>query len=173
VSKGKFPAVKRPTYLVDTCVFIHAFCEGGNGTQETIEASRLLLDRAESGDVQIYVSTVTIAEALSINLLRSDDPRSPSSLRRRGQERDQLKSWLVRYTVPVEVDLPLALDAGDEGRTHLLKGADAVIFASAVVAGVDALITTDKGLLKASSSRLLVRPPTEVGGQGVLSIGLS
>lgn len=166
-------------YLVDTCIFVHAFCEGINNLpdaieasslQNTIEASRQLFKRAETGNLKIFVSAVTVAEVLAINYLRRDDPRKPASARRRNDERTNLKKWLQAYTITVEIDQSLAFEAGDAGQEHLFKGADALIYASALDAEVDALITTDKGLLKANSLKLRVIKPTQIEMQTILPI---
>ena len=157
-------------YLVDTCVFVHAFCDGANGPSDLVEASRQLFARAEAGDIHVHVSAVTIAEVPAINYLRDDDPRRPKSTRRRTEEREKLKTWLASRTTAVEVDQSLALAAGEAGHQYQLKGADAIIYASAIEAGVDALITTDKGLLKADSHAMPVLAPTRIGGQDIISI---
>ena len=68
------------------------------------------------------------------------------------------------------MDQSLALAAGEAGHQYQLKGADAIIYASAIEAGVDALITTDKGLLKADSHAMPVLAPTRIGGQDIISI---
>lgn len=160
-------------YLVDTCVFVHAFCNNANGSAEIVEASRQLFTRAEAGDIHVFVSAVTIAEILAINYLRSDDPRGPGTRKQRNEERKKLKAWLAGRTTTVEVDESLALAAGNLGHQHKFKGADAIIYASAIEAGVDALITTDKGLLKANTPTLPVLLPTDIGGQTMISIGTS
>lgn len=157
-------------YLVDTCVFVHAFCDGANGPSDIVEASRRLFAHAEAGDIHVYVSAVTIAEVLAINYLRDDAPRRPKSTRRRAEEREKLKTWLASRTTTVEVDQSLALAAGEAGHHYKFKGADAIIYASALEAGVDALITTDKGLLKADSHAMPVLAPTKMGGQDIISI---
>jgi hypothetical protein len=120
--------------------------------------------------LKIFVSAVTVAEVLAINYLRRDDPRKPTSARRRNDERTNLKKWLQAYTITVEIDQSLAFEAGDAGQEHLFKGADALIYASALDAEVDALITTDKGLLKADSPVLPVIKPTQIEMQTILPI---
>lgn len=152
-------------YLIDTCIFVHAFCEGANGDPDTVEASRQLFSRIDANDAQAYISSVTIAELLSINYLRSDDPRKPKSGRRRNEERNKLIAWLDAHVDVVELDRSLALEAGGLGNEHLLKGADAIIYASAIEAGVQALVTTDKGLLKTDGADMRVVRPTQLGGQ--------
>ena len=159
-----------PKYLVDTCIFVHAFCEGINNLPDAIEASRQLFKRAETGNLKIFVSAVTVAEVLAINYLRRDDPRKPPSAHRRENERAKLEAWLQAYTVTVEIDQSLAFEAGDAGQEHLFKGADALIYASALDAEVDALITTDKGLLKANGPKLQVIKPTQIEMQTILPI---
>lgn len=159
-----------PRYLVDTCIFVHAFCEGTNSSLDAVESSRQLFKRAETGNLEILVSAVTVAEVLAINYLRRDDPRKPTSARRRNDERTNLKKWLQVYTITVEIDQSLAFEAGDAGQAHLFKGADALIYASALDAGVDALITTDKGLLKADSPVLPVIKPMQLEMQTILPI---
>lgn len=165
---SKKVTVPASVYLIDTCVFVHAFCEGANGDPDTVDASRQLFSRIDAHDVQAFISTVTIAELLSINYLRSDDPRQPKSTSRRNEERDTLIKWLDAYVQVVEVDRSLALLAGELGNKYLLKGADAIIYASAIEAGVHALVTTDKGLLKTDSVDMPVVSPTQLGGQLVL-----
>lgn len=157
-------------YLVDTCIFVHAFCEGTNSCRDVVDASRQLFEQAETGDLEIFVSAVTVAEVLAINYLRRDDPRDSSSARRRDDERTNLKKWLQAYTITVEIDQSLAFEAGDAGQEHLFKGADALIYASALDAGVDALITTDKGLLKANSPVLRIIKPMKLEMQTTLPI---
>lgn len=159
-----------PRYLVDTCIFVHAFCEGTNSPSDIIHASHQLFKQAETGNLKIFVSAVTVAEVLAINYLRRDDPRKPTSARRRNDERTNLKKWLQAYTITVEIDQSLAFEAGDAGQEHLFKGADALIYASALDAEVDALITTDKGLLKANSPKLQVIKPTQIEMQTILPI---
>lgn len=159
-----------PKYLVDTCIFVHAFCKGTNSPSDIIHASHQLFKQAETGNLKIFVSAVTLAEVLAINYLRRDDPRKPTSARRRKDERTNLKKWLQAYTITVEIDQSLAFEAGDAGQEHLFKGADALIYASALDAEVDALITTDKGLLKADSPVLPVIKPTQIEMQTILPI---
>ena len=156
-----------PKYLVDTCIFVHAFCKGTNSPSDIIHASHQLFKQAETGNLKIFVSAVTLAEVLAINYLRRDDPRKPTSARRRKDERTNLKKWLQASTITVE---SLAFEAGDAGQEHLFKGADALIYASALDAEVDALITTDKGLLKANSPKLQVIKPTQIEMQTILPI---
>ena len=159
-----------PKYLVDTCIFVHAFCEGTNSSPDAVEASHQLFKRAETGNLEIFVSAVTVAEVLAINYLRRDDPRKPTSARRRNDERTNLNKWLQAYTITVEIDQSLAFEAGDAGQEHLFKGADGLIYASALDAEVDALITTDKGLLKANSPALPIIKPMQLEMQTTLPI---
>ena len=159
-----------PRYLVDTCIFVHAFCEGTNSSPDAVEASRQLFKRAETGNLEIFVSAVTVAEVLAINYLRRDDPRKPTSTRRRNDERTNLKKWLQTYTITVEIDQSLAFEAGDAGQKYLFKGADALVYTSALDAEVAALITTDKGLLKADSPVLPVIKPMQLEMQTTLPI---
>lgn len=159
-----------PKYLVDTCIFVHAFCKDTNSSSGVVEASRQLFKQAETGNLEIFVSAVTVAEALAINYFRRDDPRKPPSAHRRENERAKLKAWFQAYTVTVEIDQSLAFEAGDAGQEHLFKGADALVYTSALDAGVNALITTDKGLLKADNPALPVIEPTQLEMQTILPI---
>ncbi|MEQ8800315.1 MAG: type II toxin-antitoxin system VapC family toxin [Salinisphaeraceae bacterium] len=129
----------------DTCVIIDAI----QRSESRYGALIPMVNKAVQGDLEIAVSTLSIAETLYLKDLASDGAT---------QERQNtlIERWFDEpYVLKRNADFSVCSDAAELARRHgILKPADAVIVATAIRNGADALITYDgesargKGLLQ-------------------------
>lgn len=130
---------------VDTCVFVNVLTRGAGDDPRQLPASAALLSAAERGEFPVFISAITIAEVFGAPKVRGDD----LVRRLRSANVRAARAWLAegRFRV-VEIDTTLARAAAELAVQHQLKGADAVVLASALRARSEALYTWDRGLLK-------------------------
>lgn len=135
---------------VDSCVIVNVLTGGGQHDDPAwLPASESVLRAAESGKFTMTVSVVTVAEVFGDGGTRGDH-LSPRDRRANVQA---ARKWLSNGPFRiVEAERTLAEEAAQLAVEHQLKGADAIILASALRAGADALCTWDKGLLKIGAS---------------------
>lgn len=134
---------------VDTCVLINVLTGGGADNPSWLPASQAVLSAAEAGQFDATIAALTIAEVFGNGRMRGN--HLPKPVRRRNIAAAQ--AWLTRRRfLVVETDFALASQAATLAITHQLKGADAIVLASAVRAGAAHLCTWDQGLLKVGNS---------------------
>jgi predicted nucleic acid-binding protein len=125
--------------LVDTAPIIYTF----EGRIEFVERFRTIFKAYEDGEVELAVTTVTIAEVLTGPMQVDDDFLV-------GQYRDILESWRV---VPLDADI--ALRVASIRAKYRLKLPDAVQAASAIAINADALVTHDRDFSRLRSLRVI------------------
>jgi len=146
---------------VDTCVIINVLTNGGVDDPSWLPLSQSVLRAGEAGDFMVTISTVTVAEVFGDGGTRGNQLKP----RERRENIAAARSWLTAHRfLVVEADMTLARQAADLAVEHQLKGADAIVLASAVRAGASHLCTWDKGLLKVGDAigGLAVVTPAEV-----------
>lgn len=135
---------------VDSCVIVNVLTGGGPRDDPAwLPAGRSLLRAAESGQFTATISVVTIAEVFGDGDTRGAHLRASDRRANVQAARDWLTNDVFRV---VEADRTLAEEAAELAVAHQLKGADALILASAVRSGADVLCTWDDGLLKVGTS---------------------
>ena len=118
------------------------------------DACQSTLDAADRGDVELYISTLAIAETL---MVRGHPPLGVEA-------KLKVRSFFKRESiVPIEVDRYCAEVAQDLVWDHKIKPKDAILIASALLAGCEILETFDKDLIKKSG---------RIGGIPTLKIAL-
>ncbi len=128
------------------------------------ELCRGTIDRAESGGVVIFTSTLTIAEVLWMKGEPKTSPEKAAIVR---------KFFRRSYIKVRNVTRRVAESAQDLVWDHSIKPKDAIHVATAMDIGVPTLETFDEGLLKKSGSigayMLTIRKPL-APGQGTLDL---
>jgi predicted nucleic acid-binding protein len=125
--------------LVDTAPIIYTL----EGNARFAKRFAPLFERHAAGELQLAVSTVTIAEVL-VGPLRAGE----EALTRR--YRAALEAWQV-----VELSVDIAESAARLRAVHGLKLPDAVQVASALAVGADALVTHDRDFASVRGLRIL------------------
>lgn len=122
---------------------------------------QLIVEQAERGEIEILVSTLTIAEVTNLRGVIPDEA-----------EASILEFFRRSYIVLVTVDIGVAEVARRLRRTHGLKTVDSVHMATALHHGVSILESYDEDLLKLSEKEgqpfLTIRPPTYEGQRPLL-----
>ena len=132
-------------YVIDTNVIVNMLTGGGTDCPAWFERSVALWRAAEAGEFQACLSVVTVAEVLASPQVRGR--HLDRRLRRRRSR--EAREWLSTAPyMPIEADDVLAREAGAFAQEFQLKGADALILASAVRVRAPFLFTWDDGLLK-------------------------
>lgn len=133
---------------VDSCVIVNVLTSGGVDEPAWLPASQAVLRAAEAGQFEVTISTVTIAEVFGDGGTRGNHLTKDA----RRENIAAARTWLTEHRfLVVETDATLARKAAELAVEHQLKGADAIVLASAVRAGARHLCTWDDGLLKVGS----------------------
>ncbi len=152
-------ATGKPKLLYwDSSVFIHRI----QRTAEYIQELEQITEAAEADEVQIITSAFTLAEVIR----GPDSEKLPDT-----QERLIVDLFENDYIVPRPVDRFVGTKAREIARYHNLKPVDAVHVATAILAGVSVMHTTDGDLLKKTGK--IGTPPLRIEkprwtGQGLL-----
>ncbi|MGC0273152.1 type II toxin-antitoxin system VapC family toxin [Pseudactinotalea sp. Z1739] len=135
-----------PKVAIDSCVFVNVLCRGDDpGEPERFPHSVQVFEAVASGGLQAIISALVPAEVLGAHSIRGTAEKRDEMYRRRKDAR----AWLTNGNfMLVEVERTIVEQAADLAHTHQLKGADAVILASAIEAACDVLYTWDDDLLK-------------------------
>lgn len=132
--------------VIDSCVFINALCGGTDPReQERHPYSLRLFDAAEVGTIEAVIPAIVCAEVLGAGAIRGNHVQSSERRPRRLAARD----WLTngRFLM-VEVDRTIVEHAAELSWRYQLKGADAIVLATAIDSECEALYTWDSDLLK-------------------------
>jgi len=148
----------------DSCVWIGLL----NEEPDKVDAAKWIIERGEAGEVEIWTSTITLAEVYKIRGPAEADPEGDKKL-------DEFLSQ--PYVVHVQVDQDIAMEARRLLRAKLpglRKPNDAIHLASAVWHDIEVLHTFDRddllplnGLVKCRNGKPLTvctppeRPPPE------------
>ena len=114
----------------DSCAFIHRFQE----TQEFLPALQMAIDRAKNGEFRIVTSTVTLAEVCRI----PDQGMLPIE-----QTTQILDFFRNDYVALFQADRWVCEEAHHLIRHHALMPMDAIHVATALMAQVRLVVTTD------------------------------
>ena len=134
----------RKRIAVDSCVFVNVLIGGEPNNPERYPAGVALLRAAEQGQFDVYISAVTVAEVCGAGEVRGSHVEQD----RRAANVAKARQWVAdgRFHV-VELDHSLAKVAGELAIEHQLRGADAIVLASALRARAETLFTWDEHLL--------------------------
>lgn len=151
----------KPKVYIDSCGFIdmakHKIGKNiGTGRENDVWYLKKILEAAKNGDIEVYTSTLTVAECTHADGDISEDVKNLfRAILTSGQ-----------YVRLVQPDQFVAEDARDLRWKHdiSLKGADGIHVASALSMGCKELITTDDEQKKISD-----KPKIEALGLKILS----
>lgn len=129
---------KRPVHYWDSACCISFL----RGDADRLEQCQSTLQAAEEGNIEIVISSLTIAEVLHV---RGHDPQLPPGMRKEVRRFFQQSMFLI-----VNVDRRIAEHAQDIFYDHGVKPKDAIHVAAALFAVADRLDTFDVGLQKRS-----------------------
>jgi predicted nucleic acid-binding protein len=118
----------------DSCVWIGLF----NEEPDKVDSAKWVIERAEVGEVEIWTSTITLAEVYKIRRPGDADPEGDKKL-------DEFLSQ--PYIVHVQVDQDVAMEAQRLPRAKLpglRKPNDAIHLASAVWHNIEVFHTFDR-----------------------------
>ena len=134
-------AAKVPIYCADSCSIIDWLRETEG--REQVKAMSLLISDVEQGNCKMVLSAAVLAELLPGNC----GPRYPDFLRQISSPPKNL----ARSLVVQAVDIPIARMTAELREDLGIKGAgktvDAMMLATAIYSGADALYTGDNDLL--------------------------
>lgn len=135
-------------YVIDTNVIINLLTNGETDKPEWFQRSHALWSAAEGGEFQACLSVVTVAEVLASPQVRGGHLERET----RYQRSREARAWMESGSfMVIDADEVLARQAGELAQEFQLKGADALILASAVRVRAPFLFTWDKGLTKVGS----------------------
>jgi predicted nucleic acid-binding protein len=158
----------------DSCVWLGVL----NDEPDKVDSARWIIERAERGEIEIWTSTITLAEVYKVRQSGEPDPEADKKL-------DDFLSQ--PYIVHVQVDQDVAMEARRLLRTKLpglRKPYDAVHLACAVWHDIETFHTFDRddllpltGLVNCRNGKPMTiskppdRPPTQepelpLGGGG-------
>lgn len=131
---------------IDTSVIVNVLCSGTDrGDASRYPHSLRLLDAVDDGRVQAGLSTMVLVETFATNAIRgTPEPRAEMAKRRSAAVK-----WATDGTFElVEVDRQVAELARELSWQYQLMAPDAIVLATSVDRGHEALFTWDSDLLK-------------------------
>jgi PIN domain len=135
-------------YVIDTNVIINLLTNGETDNPDWYQCSHALWSAAEGGEFQACLSVVTVAEVLASPRVRGNHLERET----RYQRSRKARAWMESGSfMVIDADEVLARRAGELAQEFQLKGADALILASAERVRAPFLFTWDKGLTKVGS----------------------
>lgn len=139
----------KPRVVVDACVFINVLCGSTDSRErERHPHSLRVFEAIEDNSIEAVVPAIVCAEVLGAGAIRGRHLPGEDRLRRRKAALE----WLTngRFLL-AELDRTMVEHAAELSLRYQLKGADAVVLATAIDLESEMLYTWDSDLLKVSS----------------------
>lgn len=132
-----------PRIVLDTCVYIHYLANQNKTVAENVEG----LLAVNNQDHEILLPAIVQAE--TIGIARVEIPKAKNTVTQRQKAANKAVLFFERAALPlVEHDQFITEKASELIVEHDIRGADAMILASAVCHNATHLYTVDGGLLK-------------------------